>query len=188
MADPTLIEKSETSESSNVSGKTCTAGRFITDSEGKKILDIAATWMGTPYELVGAKSEKGKKGDCSGTTNKIYVEAGFSYPYQTSGGFEDFSVKTNRFREINPEKTPMQSGDVLLWPGHMAIYAKFSEADPKRYTGLKKSGKDVVNDMYTAFNQRTGAPYAPYNIKVFRPDKYKVFRYYLMPGEQGCEK
>lgn len=81
----------------------------------------------------------------------------------------------------------MQPGDVLLWPGHMAIYAKFGEGDSKRNTGLKKSGKSVENDMYTAFNQRTGAPYAPYNINVFRPDKYKVFRYYLMPGEPGCE-
>lgn len=188
MADPALIDTSETSESSNVVGKTCTAGRFITESEGKKILDVAASWIGTPYELVGAKSEKSKKGDCSGTTNKIYAEAGFWYPYQTSSGFEDFSVKTNRFREISPEKTPMQSGDVLLWPGHMAIYAKFAEGDPKKNTGVKKTGRGVENDMYTAFNQRTGAPYAPYNTRVFRLDKYKVFRYYLMPGEQGCEK
>lgn len=61
MSDPTLIDKSETSESSNVTGKNCSAGRFITEYEGRKIVDIAATWIGTPYDLIGAKSEKGKK-------------------------------------------------------------------------------------------------------------------------------
>ena len=187
MADSTYIEKSETSESSNIFGKSCTAGRYITELEGKKILNIAATWIGTPYELVGQKSERGKRGDCSGSTNKIYNEAGFPYPYQMSSTFEDYAIKTNRFREINPEKTPLQSGDVLLWPGHMAIYAKFGGDEPMRNTGLQKSGKKMENDMFTAFNQRTGAPYAPYNTKVFRPDKYKIFRYYLMPGDPRCK-
>lgn len=188
MAEKILIGSSETSESSNVDGKLCMVGRFLTESEGEKILKVAATWVGTPYELVGSNSQKGKKGDCSGTTNKIYAEAGFFYPYQTSSSFAGFSKKTSRFREIDPEKVPMQSGDVLLWPGHMAIYAKFNGDESKRNTGIVNKGVSVENDMYTAFNQRTGAPYAPYNTKVFRPDRYRVFRYYFMPGDLGCEE
>lgn len=70
----------------------------------------------------------------------------------------------------------------------MAIYANFSDDDPAKNTGVVKRGKKMQNNMYTAFNQRTGAPYAPYNIETFRPDAYKVFRYYLMPGDSGCDK
>jgi hypothetical protein len=181
MPDEAVLEKSATSESSNTQGKECSVGEFITEADGWKIIAVAATWEGTEYKAIGAGSQKGVKGDCSGTTNKIFVEAGFPYPYQPTFAFTEYAAKSHRFREVDPKKTPMQAGDVLLWPGHMAIYAPFPEGHPKRDTGVMKNGRKMFNDMYTAFNDRRYAPYAPYNISVFRPDHYKVFRYLKLP-------
>ncbi|RQR56329.1 peptidoglycan endopeptidase [Burkholderia sp. Bp9125] len=186
MAEVTLAT-SATSDSAQIEGKACTVGRFISESDGWKIVDAAATWEGTPYGLVGAASQKGVIGDCSGTTNKSYVEAGFPYPYQSTGAFAAFAVKSNRFRKIDPSKQPLQAGDVLLWPGHMAIYAPFKPDSPKYDGGLFKHGVKKFNNMYTAFNNRTGKPYGAYNIETFRGDPYTVYRYFILPGEENCK-
>lgn len=188
MAEEVLLEKSSTSEPTNTQGKECVLGRFITEQEGWKIVEAARDWEGTPYSAVGAASVKGVKGDCSGTTNKSYIEAGFPYPYQTTGAFAAYAQKSNQFRKIDPDKTPLQAGDILLWPGHMAIYAPFPEGDPRRDTGVVKRGKKMMNNMYTAFNDRRYAPYAPYNIETFRGDKYVVYRYLIIKGGEGCPK
>ncbi len=182
----TVLERSTTTPRDIVEGHVCTLGRFITEKEGWHVVEVAATWEGTPYATVGAQSTKGVKGDCSGTTHKIYVEAGFPYPYKQTATFVSFVDASHRFREIHPEREPMQAGDVLLWSGHMAIYAPLPEGHPKRNTGVVRRGRNMNNDFYTAFNQRTGTPYGPYNIATFRGDAYRVFRYYLMPGDAGC--
>lgn len=44
----------------------------------------------------------------------------------------------------------------------------------------------MTNDFYTAFNERTGQPYGPYAIATFRGDRYRVYRYILLPGEARC--
>ena len=186
MADVTL-DQSVTSESTNTQGKDCTVGRFISEEEGWKIVAAAATWEGTPYKLIGAASQKGVGGDCSGSTNKIYVEAGFPYPYQSTASFADFAAKTHRFRKIDPTKDKMQAGDVLLWPVHMAIYAPFSPDSPKYDGNLYKHGVRKYNNMYTAFNQRRDIPYGPYNIEVFRGDPYTVYRYFILPTAEDCK-
>ena len=188
MAESVSITTSETSEKSNTQGKDCTLGRFLSETEGWKVVAAAAGWEGTPYQLVGSASVKGVGGDCSGTTCHIYKEAGFPYPYQTSANFANFANKTHRFREINiGGGETMQAGDVLLWPGHMAIYAPFPAGHTKHDSGrCDRKGQSIANNMYTAFNSRTGAPYAPYDIKTFRGDAYKVFRYFILPGESGC--
>jgi hypothetical protein len=167
-------------------GKVCQVGRFITEAEGWAIVAIAATWEGTPYVMVGAGSVKGVKGDCSGTTNKIYVEAGFPYPYKQTANFAAYVETSGRFRQVPAERASMQVGDVLLWPGHMAIYAPFPEGHAKRSTGVFHQGKAVPNDFYTAFNERTGQPYGPYNISTFRGDRFRVFRYLVLPGDPKC--
>ena len=184
----TLIATSTTSPADATAGTTCTVGRLITESEGWKIVSVAATWEGTPYRQVGDGSIKGVIGDCSGTTNKIYKEAGFPYPYKRTVNFVDYVASSHRFREILPGRQSLQAGDVLFWSGHMAIYAPFPEGHPKRDTGVIHRGKRVPNDFYTAFNDRTGAPYAPYNIATFRGDPYRVFRYFLLPGEANCKQ
>lgn len=187
MAD-TATATSETSPKDITTGKACTIGRLISEQEGWKIVNAAGEWEGTPYLAVGANSVKGVKGDCSGTTNKIFVSAGFPYPYKQTATFIDYVESSHRFREIHQDREPMQAGDVLFWRGHMAIYAPFPEGHPKRNTGVMHRGKAVPNNFYTAFNERTGAPYAPYNITTFRGDAYRVFRYFVLPGEDKCKE
>ena len=189
MAAAVLIEKSETSELTNMAGKECTVGRFISEDEGWKIVKFASSWEGTPYSLVGAGSVKGVGGDCSGTTNKIYTEAGFPYRYQSTSKFVEYASSTNRFRKIDLAKDKLQSGDILLWPGHMAIYAPFPEGHEKHDTGVVQRGKKKYNNMYTAFNSRANAPpFGPHNIETFRGDAYTVYRYFYLPNDSGCKK
>lgn len=185
MSDNALVE-SITTDRSRYGGKEVMVGHFLSEEDGWKVVEIAATWTGTAYAMVGAASKKLATGDCSGSTNKIYVEAGFGYPYQTTAGFAAYALKTNRFRKIDASRTPMQAGDVLLWQGHMAIYAPFRSDDPRYDTGLQKSGRKVFNNMYTAFNTRTGRPYGPSNIEWFRPSPPapEVYRYYFAPGPE----
>ena len=187
MAD-TALATSQTSPKDITVGKTCTVVRLISEQEGWKIVTAAEGWEGTPYRAVGGNSVKGDKGDCSGTTNKIYIEAGFPYPYKQTATFIDYVESSHQFREINPDNEPLQAGDVLFWSGHMAIYAPFPEGHPKRNTGVMRRGKAVANNFYTAFNARTGAPYAPYNIETFRGDAYRVFRYFILLGEDQCKE
>lgn len=184
---PILLEKSSTSEKANLQGKECILGKFLSEADGWKIIEATATWEGTPYQSVGARSVKAAGGDCSGITNKSYIEAGFPYPYHRTADFAGYVTASNRFRKIDPEKTPLQAGDLLLWPGHMAIYAPFPEGHPKRDTGVMLRGKKQMNDMYTAFNDRTHVPYKAYNIATFRPDSYKVYRYLIVPGPEQCK-
>jgi hypothetical protein len=189
MADaPVSIGESETSPKANQQGKDCTIGTFITEADGWKIIAAAASWEGTPYRSAGAGSVKGVGGDCSGTTNKSYVAAGFPYPYKMTSTFAAYANESHQFRQISPDKTPLQAGDLLLWPGHMAIYAPFPEGDPRRDTGVMHHGQKRFNDMYTAHNEHTNAPYGPYNIETFRGDPYKVYRYLVLPSANDCKK
>jgi hypothetical protein len=183
-----LIEKSSTSDIVNAKGKDCILGRFITEAEGWKIVEAAKAWEGTPYRLVGANSVRHVGGDCSGTTNKIFAAAGFSYRYQSTANFAAYVEKSLRFRKINPASQALQAGDILLWPGHMAIYAPFPESDFRRDTGVVLRGERMVNNMYTAFNTHSNKGYGPYNIPTFRRDAYKVYRYLVIHGLEGCPK
>ena len=181
-----LLERSITSDKSNTKGKECILGRFITEEDGWKIVKAAKEWEGTPYKLVGANSTKLVGGDCSGTTNKSFIEAGFPYPYQSTANFASYVRLSFRFRKIDPVKQTLQAGDILLWPGHMAIYAPFPEGDPRRSTGVILHGKKMENNMYTAFNSHSNVPYGPYNIQTFRHDPYTVYRYLIVPGLEVC--
>ena len=100
-------------------------GRFITAAEGLKIVGVAKEWAKAkvPY-LTGGKTQRGA--DCSGTTWKIYEEAGFSYgSYQNTASFRtlvntenDMVMKGKHFKKVS---TP-QVGDIGWWDGHMVIY------------------------------------------------------------------
>lgn len=178
------IAQSQTSAREQTQGTPCMVGRFLTEVEGWAVVAEAATWEGTPYSAIGARSEKGVAGDCSGSTFKIYGAAGFPYPYRQTSTFEEYARTSNRFRKIDPATTPMQAGDVLLWPGHMAIYAPLPENHPKYNTGVIRRGVKMPNNFYTAFNTNSTRPYGPFNIQTFRGDAYKVFRYLVIP--QNC--
>jgi hypothetical protein len=182
------IEKSTTSDIVNAKGKDCVLGKFITEAEGWKIVEAAKAWEGTPYRLVGANSVKHVGGDCSGTTNKSYAAVGFPYPYQSTANFAAYVRKSLRFRKIVPATQALQVGDILLWPGHMAIYAPFPENDFRRDTGVVFHGERMVNNMYTAFNTHSDKGYGPYNIQTFRRDPYTAYRYLVISGLEGCPK
>ncbi|BDC52068.1 hypothetical protein F183_A43830 [Bryobacterales bacterium F-183] len=151
----------------------------ISLEQGKLIVAEAKTWKGTPYMLVGGNSEKGVKGDCSGTTFKIYQAAGFPYEYQMTVNFPDYAVKSGKFRKMEPAD-PKQEGDVLWWPGHMAIYTSFADDSANATTPrVNKSGQPYkqMNDMWTASNPNGGPPYGPGKIEYFRKDKPTLYRY-----------
>lgn len=181
-----VVARTETTPADDLTPHRCRVGRLLTEAEGWQLVAVARTWEGTPYQLAGAASRKGIGGDCSGSTHHIYQEAGFPYPYKTTANFEAYVQQSGRFREVLPDQQPMQAGDILWWPGHMAIYAPFPAGDPRRDTGVVHRGRPVTNDFYTAFNERTGQPYGPYAIATFRGDRYRVYRYILLPGEARC--
>ena len=187
------IAVSTTSERNNTQGKVCTVGRFITAAEGGKIIDEAATWVGTPYSAVGARSNKGVNGnaDCSGSTNKIYVSAGFPYPYMQSTNMAEYITRSSRFRKIDPTQgQPLQAADIILWPaGHIAIYMPFTSDHPQyktRRINRRGSEYETTNNMWTAFYPG-GEAYGVHDYTKFRKnEEYFFYRYYILPGEAGC--
>jgi hypothetical protein len=155
------------------------ANQDISVAEGTTITDKAQNWKGTPYALVGAGSIVGISGDCSGSTWRIYVAAGFSYDHQATATFPDYVSESKRFRELGAAEKP-QEGDVLYWPGHMAIFSTFSD-DPADATTdrVNKNGTHwtQTNDMWTAYHTG-GPPFGPGKMSYFKPDSpARVFRY-----------
>ena len=153
----------------------------ISPTDGKKILDEAATWKGTPYALMGENSKKGVSGDCSGSTSQIYKAAGFPYDHQAAATFRDYSSKSMQFREIDITKEQMQAGDVLSWTDHLAIYGPneaFAKEEATNDRISKKSGKHwtEINNIWTATHP-DGPPYHAAELRYFRGTGFKVYRY-----------
>lgn len=145
---------------------------------GNRIVTEAAAWKGTPYQLNGAGAIKGVGGDCSGTTQRIYQGAHCPYAYQTANHFAVYALNSGLFRELGAGDQK-QDGDILLWPNHMAIYSSFA-SDLKNATTERTTaqGKKWIqkNDMWTA-SHPNGPAYAPAEMRYWRPDAPRVFRY-----------
>jgi len=154
----------------------------ITAVDGQIITAKAVLWRGTPYALVGDLSIKGAKGDCSGTTSKIYAEAGLPYEYRSVESFP--TSNPGRFHKI-AAGGPKQDGDILLWgTSHMAIYSTFKTAGESAYATTERVNKSgskwtQYNDMWTA-SHPGGPDYGPGASKYWfdgqAPDVYRYIK------------
>jgi hypothetical protein len=142
-------------------------GVDVSKQDGALITDKASDWEGTPYKLVGPASEIQIGGDCSGSTFKIYDSAGDHYTYVRA---DDFGAAADKegfpFRRLGAGES-LQSGDVLQFKGHMAVYA-----------GQDSRGRDM---MWTA-THTGGNPYEKIPVKSWGKPVVGQFRY-QNPGE-----
>lgn len=81
-------------------------------SRGGSITSIARSQIGADYRW-GAKSP-GKAFDCSGFTSYVYEKAGITLPHSSS-------AQARGGKRIS--KSQAQPGDLVVWPGHVGIYA-----------------------------------------------------------------
>jgi cell wall-associated NlpC family hydrolase len=87
------------------------SSKSSTSSTNKKIVKSARAQVGTRYKYAGS-SPSGF--DCSGLTSYAYKKAGVSIPRTSSG-------QANAGKSISKSKA--QPGDIVVWPGHVGIYA-----------------------------------------------------------------
>lgn len=155
------------------------AKRDIGKFEGQKITAEAATWNGTPYSLLGALSFKSRGGDCSGSTSNIFEKAGFKYEHKSAHTFQKYATESGLFREVAAQE-PLQDGDILSWPHHMAIYSTFTSSTECTFANTlrtNKSGEKWTqrNDMWTA-HHTGGNPYGPAARQYWPGARPKAFR------------
>ena len=126
---------------------------LLTQEEWGRVRTEIVTWVGTPYNQVGAGSKKGKNADCSGSVWGIYNNAGFPYNYSPTKDF----AKNPKFRKIN--RNEALPGDVVLWDKkHMSIYDPNASINGKRgnlWTAHHRNVKYGVGNL------------SSYNIKEF---------------------
>lgn len=100
------------------SSSSITVGRYYPEGvpapdtvAGNAVLEIAARYIGVPY-VYGGSTPDGF--DCSGFTSYVYAQLGITLPRSSSAqGTVGTIVPADQARP----------GDLMWWPGHVAIYA-----------------------------------------------------------------
>jgi cell wall-associated NlpC family hydrolase len=127
----------------------------ISAETGQKIVKEAETWAngnGTQYapkpsnkgeapkkysEYSGPNAEKGVAADCSGSVHAIMESQGIDYDYTESGKFAERAASGKiPFRKLDANEDP-QPGDVVLYKGHMSIYAGNGQVWSAHREGVK---------------------------------------------------
>ncbi len=93
-------------------------GRYVADGvaapdtvAGNAVLEIAARYVGVPY-VYGGGTPDGF--DCSGFTSYVFAQLGVTLPRSSSAQGSVGTVVA---------ATDARPGDLMWWPGHVAIYA-----------------------------------------------------------------
>ncbi|EWS82749.1 C40 family peptidase [Brachybacterium phenoliresistens] len=89
-----------------------TSSEESSSSSGQAILDAARSQIGVHYSWGGESASTGF--DCSGLTQYAYAQAGIDLP-RTS------SAQASAGTQISQSEA--QVGDLVVWPGHIGIYA-----------------------------------------------------------------
>jgi cell wall-associated NlpC family hydrolase len=124
----------------------------VSAETGQGIVNEAKTWDGTHYapkppgegkpakeysEYSGPNAEKGVAADCSGSVHAIMESQGIDYDYTESGKFAERAASGKiPFRKLDANEEP-QPGDVVLYKGHMSIYAGNGQVWSAHREGVK---------------------------------------------------
>ncbi len=115
---PVPAATAERSATPSSRGGDVAVGRYVVDGvaapstvAGNAVLEIAARYVGVPY-VYGGGTPDGF--DCSGFTSYVYAQLGVALPRSSSGQGSVGTVVA---------AADAQPGDLMWWPGHVAIYA-----------------------------------------------------------------
>lgn len=89
--------------------------QVITNGTGSDVVSYAMQFVGNPYVWGGTSLTNGA--DCSGFTQQIFAHFGISLPHQST------SQASAGGTSIGTNLANAQPGDLLVWDGHVGIYA-----------------------------------------------------------------
>ncbi len=130
-------EESKTEESKTASKNQASTDAIATASgsaKGKGIANYACQFIGNPYVSGGTSLTKGT--DCSGFTQSVYKQFGYSLPRNSYS--QRSAGKQVSYAEAQP-------GDIICYAGHVAIYIGNGKIV---HASTPKSGIKISNALY----------------------------------------
>lgn len=134
------VENASTTSSGSSSSAPAAAAVSIPANSG--IVGIAQSQLGAPYVWGGSSPSTGF--DCSGFTAWVYGQAGYYLPH-ASGAQGGYGTAV--------PASQVAAGDLLVWNGHVAIYAGGNQI-----IHAATSGKPVKYSSYSAMVAAFGTP------------------------------
>jgi len=111
VADPPRARSRAASRSEARAAVPTSAVGAPVSANGNAIIEIAARYVGVPY-VYGGTTPNGF--DCSGFTAYVFAQLGIPLP-RTSGAQRNVGIEVSR--------ADARPGDLVMHPGHVAIYA-----------------------------------------------------------------